>query len=85
MRFLQVGKIYEVVTHPENNQTLSGMPHVYHMFPQGTTVLCTEVYPVGHPLNLRKRLMGVFEGQMEVQGSWTLMDQELSVTDVKRE
>lgn len=82
-RFFQVGKCYEVVSHPEQSETFKGQPHLYHMFPQGTPVVCTQVYPVGHPLNCRDRLTGKFEGQMEINGKWVIMDQDLSTTDVK--
>lgn len=82
-RFFHVGKCFEVVTHPEFDETMDGRKQAHHMFPQGTPVVCTQVYPVGSNYNGTQRLFGLFEGQMEVNGKWVIMDQELSVTDVK--
>lgn len=81
--FFKVGRVYEVVTHPEQHQTFKGQPQAFHMFPQGTLVVCTQVCPTRHPLNATRRLKGLFEGQMEVNGKWVIMDQDLTVTDVK--
>lgn len=82
-RFFSVGKCFEVVTHPEFNETMDGRKHNHHLFPHGTPVVCTQVYPVGSLFNDKQRLQGVFEGQVEINGKWRIIDQELTVTDVK--
>lgn len=73
--FLQAGKTYEVITHPNCHQTMDDRQHLYHYFEQGTKVTCTRVMPKG-PNNPYGRLAGLFVNAEDV-------DQELCSADVK--
>lgn len=74
--FLQVGKQYEVVTHPERGSYMD-LPHppYMHFFEQGTRVVCTEVH-WGFGA-LKGVLMGDFLDQSGMTQSLTVMDVKL--------
>lgn len=76
-RFLVVGQMYEVVSHPEQG-TYHDLPHrpYLHYFPKGTWVFCEEV----------SEGYGDFKGVLvgEFYSPQFDMAQSMTVMDVKR-
>lgn len=47
--FLQVGRKYVVVTHPERGTRFDGVRGSYHYFTKGSIVTCLKVYDLRSP------------------------------------